>query len=195
MARFEGVKAQVLGLSVDSAPCLKAWAESLGGITYPLLSDFYPHGAVSDLYGVLRGEGYTERALFIIDKEGLVRYMDVHDIAQQPDNEVIFEVLAELEPEAAAAQKAAEAAAPEPEPVKAAVVMYCTPWCGDCRRARAWLAEKGIQYAEVDISKDRAAAAKVRGWARGFETTPTFDIGGTIIVDFKPAEVARALGL
>ena len=57
------------------------------------------------------------------------------------------------------------------------------------------MAEKGIQYTEVDISKDRAAAAKVRGWARGFETTPTFDINGTIIVDFKQAEVAKALGL
>ena len=139
MARFEGVKAQVLGLSVDSKDCLRAWAESLGGITYPLLSDFYPHGAVADLYGVLRGEGFAERALFIIDKQGLVRYMDIHNIGQQPDNEVIFEVLAELEPEAAAAQKAAEAkavaAAPAPEPVKTPVMMYCTPWCGDCRRA------------------------------------------------------------
>ncbi|MCX6031049.1 MAG: glutaredoxin family protein [Chloroflexi bacterium] len=73
--------------------------------------------------------------------------------------------------------------------------MYCTPWCPDCRRARAYLAEKGIKYTEVDISKDRAAAGKVRGWARGFETTPTFDIKGTIIVDFDQPKVARALGI
>jgi len=104
-------------------------------------------------------------------------------------------VLAELEPAAAAAQRAAEANIPAPEPPKGDVIMYCTPWCPACRRARAYLAEKGIKYTEVDISKDRAAAARVRGWARGFETTPAFDIKGTIIVDFDQAKVAKALGI
>ena len=70
MARFEGVQTQVLGLSVDSTDCLRAWAESLGGITYPLLSDFYPHGQVAERYGVLRGVGSSERAIFVIDKSG-----------------------------------------------------------------------------------------------------------------------------
>lgn len=192
------MQAQVLGLSVDSTDCLRAWAESLGGITYPLLSDFFPHGQVAQLYGVLRPEGFAERAIFIIDKQGIVRYVDVHDIGQQPDNDEIFRVLSELEPEAAAALAAVErAAAAEAaaEPPAADVVLYCTPWCGDCRKARAWLQMRGIPYMEVDISKDRAAAAKVRGWARGFETTPTFDIRGQIIVDWKPDEVAKALGL
>lgn len=192
------MQAQVLGLSVDSADCLRAWAESLGGITYPLLADFFPHGQVAQLYGVLRQEGYSERAIFIIDKQGLVRYVDVHDIGQQPNNDVIFEVLAELEPEAAATRAAADpdaaATAPAERPA-ADVILYCTPWCGDCRQARAWLQLRNIPYVEVDISKDRAAAAKVRGWARGFETTPTFDIKGQIIVDWQPDRVAQALGL
>lgn len=96
------MKAQVLGLSVDSADCLKAWAEDLGGISYPLLSDFFPHGGVSESYGVFRPEGYSERAIFVIDKDGMVRYVDVHDIGKQPDNGEIIKVLAELEPEAAA---------------------------------------------------------------------------------------------
>ena len=109
MARFEGVQTQVLGLSVDSTDCLRAWAESLGGITYPLLSDFYPHGAVAELYGVLRSVGSSERAIFVIDKAGVVRYVDVHDIGKQPDNEVLFSVLAEIEPELAEAYQAAEA--------------------------------------------------------------------------------------
>jgi alkyl hydroperoxide reductase subunit AhpC len=87
------MQTQVLGLSVDSVPCLKAWAESLGGITYPLLSDFYPHGAVARKFGVLRKEGYTERAIFIMDKEGIIRYVDVHDIDTQPDNDILFQVL------------------------------------------------------------------------------------------------------
>lgn len=93
LAKFEGYDTQVLGISVDSVPSNAAWAKSLGGISYPLLCDFFPHGEVAKLYGVLRDQGMTERALFIIDKEGKVVYIDVHDITKQPDNEELFEVL------------------------------------------------------------------------------------------------------
>jgi glutaredoxin len=84
--------------------------------------------------------------------------------------------------------------APSPEPT-ADVVMYCTSWCPACRRAREFLKQRGIAYVEIDIGKDRAAAARVRQWANGNETTPTFNIKGTIIVDFDQAKVERALGL
>ncbi len=94
--RFEGYDAQVVGISIDTVPANAAWAKSLGGITYPLLSDFYPHGAVAERYGVLRAEGMSERAIFIIDKEGIVRYIDVHDIEEQPDEEQIFDELRKL---------------------------------------------------------------------------------------------------
>lgn len=184
---------QVLGISVDSVPCLAAWAESLGGISYPLLSDFYPHGEVAQRYEVLREEGMSERALFIIDQEGIVQYVDVHDIDDQPDNEELFKILAELEPEGAAAWEAAQ---PEAQPMPTAdVILYCTPWCPACRRARAYLEEKGIAFAEVDITTDRAAAERVRGWADGNETTPTFDVKGTIIVNFDQAKLAQVLGI
>jgi len=148
---------------------------------------------------VLLSDGWSERAIFVIDKRGIVRYVDVHDIGQQPDNEVLFSVLAEIEPELAEAYQAAEvkkaaAAQPAAEP-KGNLIMYCTPWCSTCRQARAYLAQNGIAYTEVDISKDRAAAAKVRGWANGNETTPTFDIRGTIIVDFQVEQVKKALGM
>jgi glutaredoxin len=199
LARFEGVQTQVLGLSVDSTDCLRAWAESLGGITYPLLSDFYPHGQVAERYGVLRSVGSSERAIFVIDKSGVVRYVDVHDVGKQPDNEVLFSVLAEIEPELTAAYQAAEAkqvaaAQPAAKP-QGDLIMYCTPWCSTCRQARAYLAQNGIAYTEVDISKDRAAAARVRGWANGNETTPTFDLNGTIIVDFDQVRLRAALGM
>jgi len=88
--------AQVVGISIDSKHANRAWAESLGGITYPLLSDFYPHGEVAEKFGVLRAEGMSERAIFIIDKQGVVRYIDVHNIGEQPDEAVIFEELAKL---------------------------------------------------------------------------------------------------
>lgn len=190
------MNAQVLGISVDSVDCLRAWAESVGGITYPLLSDFWPHGQVAQTYGVLRPEGKSERAIFVIDKQGIIRYVDVHDIDLQPDNEELFRVLAQIDPQAAAATAARPAAQPQAEPAPTAdVVMYCTPWCPDCRRARAYLKERNIAYVEVDISRDRAAAQRVRGWANGNETTPTFNIKGTVIVNFDQAKVNQALGI
>ncbi len=150
---------------------------------------------------MLRAEGYAERALFVIDKLGLIRYIDVHDINEQPDNEVLFGVLAELEPELsaqyAATVKAAEASAKPVEPIqhRGEVVIYCTPWCPGCRRARIFLQEHKIPFVEIDISRDRTAAARVRGWAYGYETTPTFDINGSIIVDFNPVKLSELLGI
>jgi len=97
-AEFERYDAQVLGVSVDSVPCHVAFAKSLGGIqSYPLLADFHPRGEVAKKYGVFKEDkGFTERAVFVIDKKGVVRYIDVHDIGEQPDNEQIFEELRKL---------------------------------------------------------------------------------------------------
>lgn len=193
------MKAQVLGLSVDSADCLKAWAESLGGITYPLLSDFFPHGQVSQLYGVLRDEGYSERSIMIIDRAGIVRYVDVHDIGDQPDNEEIFRVLADLEPEAAERvaqeQKLLEKMAWEQPRPDVDLIIYCTPWCQDCKQARVWLRERGITFKEIDISKDRVAAKRVQAWCDGHETTPTFDYKGTIVVDWDLEKLQEVMGI
>ena len=97
LERFKGYDAQVLGISVDSVPCNTAWAKSLGGISYDLLSDFHPKGGVAKAYGAFReNDGISERALFIVDKEGKLAYKDIHDIADQPDNEELFEVLRKL---------------------------------------------------------------------------------------------------
>ena len=96
LSRFEGYDTHVLGISIDSVPCNAAWAKSLGGISYDLLSDFEPKGEVARKYGASRPEGYSERALFVVDKDGKIAYKDIHDIGDQPDNEEIFEVLRKL---------------------------------------------------------------------------------------------------
>jgi glutaredoxin len=188
------MQTQVLGLSVDSEPCLKAWAESLGGIAYPLLSDFYPHGRVAEMFGVLRPEGYCERAIVVIDKQGIIRYVDVHDIDEQPENDELFRVLVEVDPTTAPAYDAIMTTAQSSVEPEADVVMYCTPWCQDCPQARQYFKEHNIPYLEVDISRDRAAAARVREWVGGDETTPTMRIHGQIIVTFDQAKVETALG-
>jgi peroxiredoxin len=97
LERFAGYDAQVLGISVDSVPCNAAWAKSLGNLSYDLLSDFHPKGEVAKAYGAWREQdGISERALFIVDKEGKFAYVDIHDIGDQPDNEDLFEVLRKL---------------------------------------------------------------------------------------------------
>ena len=94
--RLRAHNAQVVGVSTDSRFANAAWAQQLGGISYPLLSDFYPHGAVAQLYGVLRPEGMAERAIFLVDKDGIVRYIDVHELVEHPDEATLFEELAKL---------------------------------------------------------------------------------------------------
>ena len=64
---------------------------------FPVLSDFYPHGAVAEKFGVLRSDGVSERALFVIDKKGFIRYIDVHDINERPRLEVLVGELQKLE--------------------------------------------------------------------------------------------------
>lgn len=179
---------------------MQAWAESLGGITYPLLSDFYPHGKVAQLYGVLRSEGYSERAIFVIDKNCIIRYVDVHDIDDQPDNEVLFGVLQQIEgitlPKAAPVNATAIQPLTLPtEAEDADVIMYCNQWCPACRRARAFFQQHGIKFVEIDIARNREAAAQIRRWNNGNETTPTFDVKGKIIVNFKQSELEEALGM
>lgn len=186
------MNAQVLGISVDHVPCLQAWAESLGGISYPLLSDFWPHGAVSQRYGVLRAEGYSERAIFVVDRFGIIRYIDIHDIDHQPSNEDVRRVLRQIDPQTAAGEPKSDQPAETNLP-HGGIVLYCTTWCPDCRRARNWLKEHNLEYTEVDITKTPGAAEQVMKWANGNKTTPTFDIDGVIVVDWNEARLREVL--
>ena len=62
-----------------------------------MLSDFWPHGYVALKYGVLRSEGISERAIFVVDKQGIIRYIDIHDINEEPPVEPILHCLKELQ--------------------------------------------------------------------------------------------------
>lgn len=87
----------MLGISCDAVYSLKAWAEDLGGLDFPLCSDFWPHGATTRAYGVLNEEiGRPDRSIFIVDREGIVRYVDVHTLREVPDPAEIEEELRKL---------------------------------------------------------------------------------------------------
>ena len=97
---FDQNDAVLLGITVDNIPTLYAWTTQMcggeGKLWFPVLSDFWPHGAVADKYGVLRSDGVSERAIFVIDKKGGIRYIDVHDINERPRLEDIMGALEKL---------------------------------------------------------------------------------------------------
>jgi peroxiredoxin len=90
---FDGKDAILLGITVDNLPTLFAWTNQMGQLWFPVLSDFWPHGAVAKKYGVVRSNGVSERALFVIDKKGTIRYIDVHDINKRPPLEELVGAL------------------------------------------------------------------------------------------------------
>lgn len=99
MARklFESHDAVLLGITVDNIPTLYAWTHQMGELWFPVLSDFWPHGAVAKKFGVLRSDGVSERALFFIDKKGVIRDILVSDINKRPDLESCAIALDKLE--------------------------------------------------------------------------------------------------
>lgn len=93
---FDRHDAVLLGITVDNIPTLFAWTNQMGKLWFPVLSDFWPHGKVADEYGILRSDGMAERALFVIDKKGIIRYIDVHDINKRPSLEVLVHELQKI---------------------------------------------------------------------------------------------------
>jgi peroxiredoxin len=85
---------EILQISADTVPSLKAWAEQLGGLPFPLLSDYWPHAAVGKAYGVLNEEkGFDKRAAYVLDDKGIVRFAKVYDPGTIPESK---DLLAEL---------------------------------------------------------------------------------------------------
>ena len=82
---FEGYNTALLGVTVDNIPTLHAWTREMGGLWFPVASDFWPHGGLAQKLGILRSDGTAERALLLVDKHGIIRFIDVHDINVRPD--------------------------------------------------------------------------------------------------------------
>ena len=93
---FDRNDAILLGITVDNIPTLYAWTHEMGKLWFSVLSDFWPHGAVAARYGVLRSDGVAERALFVIDKAGIIRYIHVENINVRPKLEDLVKELDKL---------------------------------------------------------------------------------------------------
>ncbi|MGQ9845718.1 MAG: redoxin domain-containing protein [Caldisericia bacterium] len=94
ISEFEKLNVYPLGISVDSVPCKKAWADSLNLKKLKILSDFWPHGDVAKLYGIFREkEGFSERANIIIDENGKIIFIKIYPISELPNLDEIFDFL------------------------------------------------------------------------------------------------------
>ena len=95
--RLEEKGAQVLGISCDTVASHRAWAEAMGGLPYPELSDFQPKGQVSEAYGLYEPQtGASRRAVVLVDKTGIIRYRKVYVAPHLPDIEEILDELDKL---------------------------------------------------------------------------------------------------
>ncbi|MBI1802127.1 MAG: redoxin domain-containing protein [Chloroflexi bacterium] len=93
MPRFEAANAHVLSISVDTIYSHAAYAEKLGGITFPMLSDFHPKGRVAQLFGTYNEQyGRNWRSIFLMDTSGVIRWKKIYQ-SGIPVNE---DLLAEL---------------------------------------------------------------------------------------------------
>lgn len=88
------MNSQVLAISCDPIFSKQAWGKHLGGIAYPLVADFWPHGEVAKKYGVFNEKlGRSDRAIFVVDKQGIIQWIKHYEPGILPDN---GELLAEL---------------------------------------------------------------------------------------------------
>ena len=89
--------AQILAISCNSRFSLSKFAESLNDPDFPLLADFWPHGAVGESYGVFNTErGLHARSVFIVDRDGVVQYAKQYEPGSLPENEELLAELAKL---------------------------------------------------------------------------------------------------
>jgi peroxiredoxin len=96
-ATFDSLNAVPIGLSIDTVPSKKAWADHLGIKSLRMLADFWPHGEVARACGIFRERsGISERANIIVDGSGKVAFVKVYDLPQLPDIGEIIEVLKKL---------------------------------------------------------------------------------------------------
>lgn len=94
MPRFEAAGARILGITTDNLPTLYAWTKGMGELHFDVLSDFWPHGEAGAAYGILRPEsGVAERALFVIDRDRIIRFVEVHDINSEPSAEQLLDAV------------------------------------------------------------------------------------------------------
>jgi hypothetical protein len=176
LPRFREANTQVLGVSVDSVYSHANWARDLGGISFPLLSDFEPKGAMARSYGLyLDGPGITDRATVVIDSAGVVRHTSSVGPGGKRDIGELAELCARIDREAGTPVTPFPAAPGVPK----GAVLYVKSQCGFSRAVL--LARDNLHLAASlpvrNVTEDEAARAEcVR--AAGKDQAPCLVVGG-----------------
>lgn len=193
LERFQSANTQVLGVSVDSVYSHAAWAASLGGVSFPLLADFHPKGALASELGLyLDGAGISDRATVIIDTNGVVQYAEAVGPGGQRD---IGDLLAECEKVGGSGTFESSAGLP------AGAELYVRDNCGASRSA-LWACENLHLTGSLkvkNVSQDASAAAELEKVSGG-KQAPCLVIGGEAklesadIVSYLVEQCGRPLG-
>ena len=103
---FDNLNAVAIGISVDSVPTKETWAKDLEIKDTRMLSDFWPHGHIARLYGVLREEdGIAQRSVFIVDETGKIAFSRVYQMSELPDIHETLDALKRLPQPATSSQQ------------------------------------------------------------------------------------------
>jgi glutaredoxin-related protein len=176
LPRFRAAHTQVLGVSIDSIHCHANWGRDLGGVSFPLLADFQPKGAMAEAYGVyLAKAGITDRATVIVDSGGSVR----HASSVGPAGERNIEELAALCEQIDAEAGTSTQAAPQPQGLGADAVLYVKSRCGFSRRARVAVDNVHAGDLSVRNASDDPQALEALRRASGAETAPCLVLDGS----------------
>jgi hypothetical protein len=184
--RFRAVDTQVLGVSIDSVHCHANWARDLGGVSFPLLSDFEPKGAVARTFGHYLAEaGITDRATVIVDKAGIVRYSHSVTPSGKRDVEVLLA-------EAARVHDGPPSAAESTAELPVGSVLFVKSHCGHSRRALVAIDNLHLRdrLAVANVTQDAAAAAELRRLG-GKEQAPCLVMDGEPL--YESEHLIRAL--
>ena len=188
MPRFQAANTQVLGISVDSVHCHANWGRDLGGVSFPLLADFQPKGAVAESFGTyLAAAGIADRATVLIDSGGTVR----HASSVGPAGERDIAELASLCEGVDRAGSSPTVSAASAKGLGSGAVLYTRKPCGMSRRvqvAAANLHATGLSVRNVSNDSDALAALKTLS---GGETAPCLELDGAPVLEAD--EIVRTL--
>ncbi len=183
LARFRSAHTQVLGVSVDSVFSHANWAKSMGGISFPLLSDFHPKGAMARTYGLyLEDKGITDRATVIIDASGVVR----HASSVTPAGRRNIDDLAAMCEKLDQAYGTGLPAFPGPEGVPGGATLFVKSACGASRAAMLALSNLHLdgKLTLRNISEDPAAREEIVKMS-GKDQAPCLVVAGRAIHESK----------
>jgi hypothetical protein len=192
LPRFRTCHTQVLGVSVDSVYCHANWGDSLGGVSFPLLADFEPKGALASSLGLyLDGPGITDRATVIIDSEGVVRFAESVGPGGKRDIAALAAECERIDRESSGSTEDL----PAPGELGKGAVLYVRNNCGASRAALAALGNCHLGGVEVrNVSEDSSAMKQLEKASGGAQAPCLVTDGKPLLESEKIIECFASVG-